>query len=117
MPKLATFSERLAQLRREKAAREFRDVDQEEIAQAIGLSPKQQPYISKWENDTTPKDTAVVKKLAEYYRVSWLWLLHGEEGDSTATTTVEAPVEKVADPAPRKRPAAAPSTARRRGAR
>jgi transcriptional regulator with XRE-family HTH domain len=74
--KRETLGERLAQLRREKAAAERRDIDQAEIAKAIGIGAKRQNYVSRWENDVIPKDDIIVK-LAAYYGVDPGWLRMG----------------------------------------
>lgn len=69
------FGRRLRQLRREKSAREERDVEQGEVAKAVQDT---QPNVARWERGRIPKDTATVKKLADFYGVQWIWLLHGE---------------------------------------
>jgi transcriptional regulator with XRE-family HTH domain len=72
-----TLGQRLAQLRREKAARDHRDIDQAEIAKAIGIGAGKQSYVSRWENDIIPRDE-VLAKLAGYYGVTLGWLRYGE---------------------------------------
>lgn len=69
------FGRRLRQLRREKSALEERDIEQEEVAAAVGDS---QPNVARWEKGRIPKDAAVIRKLAAYYGVSFPWLLTGE---------------------------------------
>lgn len=76
MVKRETLGERLAQLRREKAWREHRDIKQTEIAKAIGIGAKKQSYVSKWENGTMPEDD-VLEKLAAFYGVTPGWLRYG----------------------------------------
>lgn len=76
MVKRETLGHRLAQLRREKAWREARDIDQTEIAKAIGIGAKKQSYVSRWENDVIPKDEIIVK-LAAFYGVNPGWLRYG----------------------------------------
>ncbi len=74
--KRETLGERLAQLRREKAANDRRDIDQADVAKAIGL-PGKQSYVSRWEADVIPRDE-ILKKLADYYEVTIGWLRYGE---------------------------------------
>lgn len=69
------FGHRLRQLRREKAAREERDLDQAEVAEAVGDT---QPNLAKMEKGRLPKDIEKVKRYAAYYGVNWIWLLHDE---------------------------------------
>lgn len=71
-----TLGRRLAQLRREKSYREERDIDQAEIAKAIGIGARRQSYVSRWENDVIPKDEIIVK-LAAFYGVNPGWLRYG----------------------------------------
>lgn len=112
--KTKTLGQRLAQLRREKAAREERDIDQTEIAKAIGIGAKRQAYISRWENGyVVPKDD-VLKKLADYYGVTPGWLRYGE-GDKVPEPT--AVLDVVAGPKPRPSRVAASPTKRQRDVR
>lgn len=69
------FGRRLRQLRREKSATEARDVEQEEVAEAIG---DKQPNLARWEKGRIPKEDSTVRALAEYYGVAFVWLRHGE---------------------------------------
>lgn len=69
------FGKRLRQLRREKSAIEERDVEQGEVAAAVGDT---QPNVARWERGRIPKDDATVRRLAEYYGVEFIWLRHGE---------------------------------------
>ena len=69
------FGERLAQERREKAARERRDITQRTVAQAVGLTSA---AISKYEaGDTIPSDD-ILGKIAAFYGVRPSWLRYGE---------------------------------------
>lgn len=98
MPKTETLGQRLAQLRREKAADEHRDIDQAEIAKAAGLGAKNQSYISKYERDAVrPRDETLVA-LAKYYNVSVGWLRFGE-GERRPKPSVVTPESLGLDPA------------------
>ena len=88
------FGRRLKQLRREKAAREERDVEQEEVATAIG---DVQPNLARWERGRIPKEDETVRKLAAYYGVTFIWLRHGEGAR-------EAPPALVPEPDTRAKP-------------
>lgn len=91
--KRQSVGQRLAQLRREKAWREERDIDQTEIAKAIGIGAKKQSYISRWERgDVVPKDDLLLK-LAEYYSVNVGWLRFGE-GEKRPPSSTEVELEK-----------------------
>lgn len=74
---LQRFAKRLAQLRREKAALEERDIDHKAIAKAVGASVAS---VSRWESGEVFPGDAYLKKLAEYYGVTRAWLRY-EEGE------------------------------------
>jgi transcriptional regulator with XRE-family HTH domain len=65
------FGRKLRQLRREKSALEERDVEQGEVAKAIGET---QPNLARYERGRIPKDETVTKRLAKYYGVEYAWL-------------------------------------------
>ena len=70
------LGERIAQERRLKAAREQRDIDQRDVARAVGVSFG---AVSRWESgETVPKDDAIAK-LAKYFGVTPAWLRYGQE--------------------------------------
>jgi transcriptional regulator with XRE-family HTH domain len=69
------FGRALRQLRREKSAAEERDVSQAEVAKFVG---DRQPNVAKWESGSVPDDEAIVRKLAEFYGVTFVWLTLGE---------------------------------------
>lgn len=93
------FGRRLRQLRREKAATEERDVEQGEVAAAVKDT---QPNVARYERGRIPRDIDVVKRLATFYRVNWIWLLHGE-GEKYPPSMTE---EERPRPAPSARSAA-----------
>jgi transcriptional regulator with XRE-family HTH domain len=70
------FGERLAQERREKAARERRDIGQKDVAEAIGSSG---PSVSRWESGVGMPSEAMIVKLATYFGVKPAWLRYGQE--------------------------------------
>lgn len=79
------FGRRLRQLRREKSAREERDIEQGEVAAAIGDS---QPNVARWERGRIPKDDATLERLAAYYGVTMPWLRFGK-GERHPSRTVD----------------------------
>lgn len=102
------FGRRLRQLRREKSAREERDVEQAEVAQA---AKDTQPNVARYERGRIPRDESVTKRLAAFYDVNWIWLLHGEGDKHLPSTTEEfqprpesIPTARAAVAGARKRP-------------
>ena len=104
------FGDRLAQERREKAARERRDITQRDVAKAVGLTSA---AISKYEAGENIPNDAILAKIGAFYGVRPSWLRYGEGEKYEATATVEV----VAGPAPRRSRVAESPTARRKGAR
>lgn len=101
------FGKRLAQLRREKAVDDHRDLDRREVAKAIGASPSS---VTRWENGEVFPGEDTLADLAKYYGVTRSWLRFGE-GERTAPP-VERPM-----PRPMPRPTAtakAPEAAARK---
>lgn len=76
MSELKKFGERVAQERREKSARERRDVLQSEIADAIGTTPTS---VGRWEAGLVMPKDAMLVKLAHYFGVTPAWLRYGQE--------------------------------------
>jgi transcriptional regulator with XRE-family HTH domain len=76
------FGRRLRQLRREKSAAEERDVEQTEVAAAVGTT---QVNVARWEAGRIPKEDAMLKALAGFYGVSLLWLRYGEGSRAPGT--------------------------------
>lgn len=70
-----TLGFRLAQERREKSARDRRDIGQSEIAAAAGVT---QGTYSRYEADETKPDDDTLGRLAVYFNVSRAWLRYGE---------------------------------------
>jgi transcriptional regulator with XRE-family HTH domain len=70
------FGERLAQERREKAARDRRDISQKDVALAIGSS---EPSVSRWESGLGVPHDPTLQKLADYFGVTLGWLRYGQE--------------------------------------
>jgi transcriptional regulator with XRE-family HTH domain len=73
--KSRTLGERLAQERREKSVREWRDVGHQEIADAVGIS---QPTYSRYESDSTKPDDETLGRLAAYFGTTRAWLRFAE---------------------------------------
>lgn len=76
------FGDRLAQERREKAARERRDIAQRDVARAVGVSAAS---LSRYEAGDTLPDDEVIERLAAYYGVSRSWLRYGEGSRTPGT--------------------------------
>ncbi len=74
MPKPQTLGERIAQARREKAARDHEDIRQKDVAAAIGVSGT---TISEAESDKQPPGEAVLLRLAAYLGVTPAYLRYG----------------------------------------
>lgn len=72
---MQAFGKRLAQLRREKAYLEERDIWPIDVARGVGAG---QSSVSRWENgEVFPTDDAM-GKLAAFYGVTRAWLRYGE---------------------------------------
>lgn len=70
-----TLGKRLAQERREKAARDHTDIDQADIARKVGVSVS---TYSRYEADLTKPDDETLGKIASYFNVTRSWLRFGE---------------------------------------
>lgn len=77
------FGERLAQERREKAARERRDVTRTDVAEAVGLSSAAISNYELGKSRNIAED--IITRLAEYFGVRASWLRYGE-GERAAPT-------------------------------
>lgn len=78
-------AERLAQLRREKSARERRDVLQSEIAQAAGVSVV---TFGRYENGRRKIPDEVIIALARFYGVTPGFLKFGESSERPVATEI-----------------------------
>lgn len=81
-----TLADRVAQLRREKAADERRDISRKEVAREIGVS---NPVISETESGTTYPSPATLAKLAHYFGVSERFLEYGDGDTKSSRPAVE----------------------------
>jgi transcriptional regulator with XRE-family HTH domain len=72
--KRETLGTRLAQKRREKAAREHRDIQQIDVAKAAGVS---KASISRYENDVDMPRDAVLERLAKFLGTTPAFLRYG----------------------------------------
>ncbi len=79
------FGDRLAQQRREKAARDQRDIGQKEVAEAVGAS---EPSVSRWEAGIGVPRDATIQRLADYFGVTPGWLRYGD-GEATDNSGVK----------------------------
>lgn len=70
------IAERLAQLRRELAARERRDITQAMIAEAVGLVPE---TYSRYEKGRRKVPEEAIAALAAYFGVTRSFLRYGDE--------------------------------------
>lgn len=80
----STLGRRLAQARREKAAREHRDIQQADLAAAAGAS---KASVSRWENDHDRPREAALAKLAKYLGVTPAYLRYGLEASAGRRTS------------------------------
>lgn len=76
MTELEEFAARVSQERREKAARERRDITQRDVADAVGTT---NASVSRWEAGQNWPDDDALAKLAKYFGVTRAWLRYGEE--------------------------------------
>ena len=83
MPKTQTLGKRLANERRRKAYEEERDIDKTDVAEAVGTTHSS---ISRYENDVSKPDDAMLQKLADFYGVTRSWIRFGE-GERRPVTT------------------------------
>lgn len=88
------FGERVAQERREKAARDRRDIGQKDVAEAVRTTPA---TVSRWEAGLNMPDDAVLSKLASYFGVTPAWLRYGVPETKTGAPRLEQ--RKALDPA------------------
>lgn len=82
------FGERLAQERREKAARERRDIGQKDVAEAVGSSG---PSVSRWEAGLGVPSDRMIGELARYFGVTPAWLRYGQEPRHAPAPELAAP--------------------------
>jgi DNA-binding XRE family transcriptional regulator len=71
-----TLGKRIAQARREKAVYEGRDIDQIEVADAVGVTGA---AVSRWESDQKSPRVGHLVQVAEYLGVTPSWLRYGVE--------------------------------------
>ena len=70
------FGDRLAQERREKAARERRDVLQKDVAKAVKTTAA---TVSRWEQGLVKPGDKMMEALAKFFGVTPSWLRYGQE--------------------------------------
>jgi transcriptional regulator with XRE-family HTH domain len=70
------FGGRVAQERRLKAARDRRDIGQDDVAEAVEATP---PTVSRWEAGLTVPGDKKMERLAKYFGVTPAWLRYGQE--------------------------------------
>ena len=92
------FGDRLAQERREKAARERRDVMQRDVATAVGTTPA---TVSRWEQGLAKPGDHMMEKLAAYFGVTPGWLRYGQEPREAPKASRPAPKVEADVPVPR----------------
>jgi transcriptional regulator with XRE-family HTH domain len=74
VPTPPTLGQRIAQARREKGARDHRDITQLDVAKAIGTTGAS---VSEWEADKKAPREETLSKLARYLGVSPAYLRYG----------------------------------------
>lgn len=67
-----------------KAVRDRRDIDQKDVAAAVGASPA---TVSRWEAGLVVPGDATIEKLARYFGVTPAWLRYGQEPRSPEPTS------------------------------
>lgn len=88
-------ADRLAQLRREKSARERRDVTQGEIAGAIGIAAE---TYSRYENGKRGVPEEVIMALADYFATSAPYIRYGVAAATSGPAAPEpVPAERIAE--------------------
>lgn len=75
MTDLEAFAERIKQERREKSARDRRDIAQQDIAEAIRTTSA---TVSRWEAGLNWPNDEFLGRLADYFGVRRSWLRYGE---------------------------------------
>lgn len=69
------FGDRVAQERRIKSVRDWRDVLKKDIAKALAV---EESTVGRWEKGTIPADD-VLTRIAKYFGVTPAWLRYGQE--------------------------------------
>lgn len=91
MPELTTIGLRLKQARRLRSAQLGRDVNQAEVAEAVGMG---QAAVSRWEAGSLEPNIDTIRVLALFLGVSPAWLAFGEDEEGPQTPL------RVAEPRP-----------------
>jgi transcriptional regulator with XRE-family HTH domain len=95
---LKAFSERLAQERREKQARERRDIYKQDVAKAVGVS---QATYGRYEAGLSMPDGDTLVRLAAFFGVTPSWLHYGQEPREAPAKGREVKVITELEPVPR----------------
>lgn len=93
-----SFGERVAQERREKSARERRDVLQREIAKAVKTTTT---TVSRWEAGLVIPGDEMLRRLADYFRVTPAWLRYGQAPKEAPAVELETVEEVQVYPRPK----------------
>jgi len=86
---LQAFAARLAQERRQKAARDRRDIGQKDVAKAVKTTPAS---VSRWESGLNMPDDDTVIRLAAYFGVTPSWLRYGQAPREAEPERVDVPI-------------------------
>lgn len=95
-----TLGERIAQARREKAARERRDITRADVAKAVGVVPS---AVTFWETDQKQPREDALAKLAAYLGVTPAFLRYGVRDVPEIPVRDEASYEPLDLDAPQRR--------------
>lgn len=85
---------RLAQERREKAARDQQDLSSAMVAKAVKVTPSS---YSRYENDLAKPDDDDLSRIASYFGVTRSWLRFGEGEKYAARTQIVKETESERD--------------------
>lgn len=97
MATIKGFGERVAQARREKAARERRDILKKDVAETLGVS---ESTVGRWERGTLPEEPEMLRALADYLAVTPAWLHYGVGSPEAIPSDTRPPAYPVREPAP-----------------
>jgi transcriptional regulator with XRE-family HTH domain len=108
-----TLGARLAQARREKAAREHRDVTQVDVAMAAGVS---KTSVSRYESDTDVPRDPTLERICAFLGVTPAYLRYGvSSGTSVLDRVAPEPERPASELLQRKAPATKASAKKGRG--
>lgn len=91
------FGERLRRARRLKAAREDRDIEQQQIAEDLGVDPA---TVARWlKGGSMPQTDRQLAEVAAYFGVTPAWLRYGQEPRDAELNATTGKGARAVDPA------------------